>query len=50
MCLSTGNIEKLSSDDSRLTFDDRSESSGLFTVVRADDKKIIKANSAGLVG
>lgn len=50
MCLSTGDIEKLSSDDSRLTFDDRSESSGLFTVVRADDKKIIKANSAGLVG
>ena len=50
MCLSTGNKEKLSSDDSRLTFDDRSESRGLFTVVRADDKKIIKANSGGLVG
>ena len=50
MCLSTGNKEKLSSDDSRLTFDDKSESRGLFTVVRADDKKIIKANSAGLLG
>jgi len=48
--LSTGNKEKLSSDDIRLTFDDKSESRGLFTVVRADDKKIIKANRAGLLG
>ena len=48
--MSTGNKEKLSSDDSRLTFDDKSESRGLFTVVRADYKKVIQANSAGLVG
>lgn len=48
--MSTGNKVKLSSDDSRLTFDDKSESRGLFTVVQADDKKIIKANSAGLLG
>lgn len=48
--MSAGNKEKLPSGDSRLTFDDKSESHGLFTVVRADSKNIIKANSAGLLG
>ena len=48
--MSTGNKETLSSDDSRLTFDDKSESRGLFTVVRADGNKIIQGNSAGLLG
>lgn len=48
--MSTGKKEKLSADDSRLTFDDKSESRGLFTVVRADGKRIIKANSAVRLG
>lgn len=48
--MSLGKKEKLSADDSRLTFDDKSESRGLFTVVRADGKRIIKANGAGVLG
>ena len=48
--MSTGKKEKLSFDDSRLTIDDKSESRGLFTVVRTDGKNVIKANSAGLLG
>ena len=47
---STGEEEKLTADDSRLTFDDKSESRGLFTVVQVDGKKVIKANRAGLLG
>lgn len=48
--LSTGKKEKLSADDSRLTFDDKSESRGLFTAVLAEGKRIIKANDAGKLG
>lgn len=44
------NREKLSDDDKRLTFDDKSESRGLFSVVSADGKKIIAANRQGLLG
>lgn len=46
----TGKKEKLFADDSRLTFDDKSESRGLFTADLADGKRIIKANDAGKLG
>lgn len=48
-CL-TGKQEKLSPTDSRLTFDDNSESRGLFSIVQIDGKKVIEANRAGLLG
>lgn len=48
--LSTGNKENISADDSRLTFDDKSESRGLFSVVSRDGRKVIQANRLGLLG
>ena len=46
----TGHQEKLSADDRRLTFDDKSESRGLFTVSQTDGRQVIEANRAGLLG
>lgn len=47
---STGTNEKLSTGDSRLAFDDKSESRGLFTVVKSEGKLMIEANRGGLLG
>lgn len=45
-----GQQEKLSADDRRVTFDDKSESRGLFTVFQVDGNQVIEANRAGLLG
>ena len=50
LCLSTGTKENLSGDDQRLTFDDKSESHGLFKVTKADGKVVIEANRIGSLG
>lgn len=48
--LSIGTRENLSADDQRLTFDDKSESHGLFNAKRAEDKVLIEANRTGSLG
>lgn len=50
LCLSIGTRENLSADDQRLTFDDKSESHGLFNAKRAEDKVLIEANRTGSLG
>ena len=50
LCLSIGTRENLSADDQRLTFDDKSESHGLFKTTKADDKVLIEANRIGSLG
>lgn len=50
LCLSTGTKENLSGDDQRLTFDDKSESHGLFKATKADGKVVIEANRIGSLG
>lgn len=50
LCLSTGTKENLSGDDQRLTFDDKSESHGLFKATKADGKVVIEANGIGSLG
>lgn len=50
LCLSIGTKENLSGDDQRLTFDDKSESHGLFKATKADGKVVIEANRIGSLG
>ena len=45
-----GTREKLLAGDNRLTFDDKSESRGLFEIVQTGGKFIIEANRAGSLG